>query len=84
MGVTARDNRLFVEAVLYRFAPAFLGAICRSVSATSSRCIGASAGGTVRRLAVDQERACRGAKIVLSFKLRELIGPMRDHLFDFA
>lgn len=32
VGVTAKDNRLFVEAVLYAIAQAFLGATCLSVS----------------------------------------------------
>jgi transposase len=30
VGGTAADNRLFVEAVLFSFAPASLGAICPS------------------------------------------------------
>ena len=29
VGVTAKDNRLFVEAVIYRYAPAFPRAMCR-------------------------------------------------------
>ena len=34
VGATAHDNRLFVEAVLYRYRPASPGVICRSGSAT--------------------------------------------------
>ena len=29
VGVTAADNRLFIEAVLYRYLPECRGAICR-------------------------------------------------------
>ena len=32
VGVTAADNRLFVEAVLYRYRPAYPGATCPSAS----------------------------------------------------
>ena len=35
MGVTAKDNRLFVDAVLYRYGRAFRGEICRIGSGTS-------------------------------------------------
>ncbi len=35
VGGTAKDNRLFVEAVLYRSAPGLHGAICRSGSGIS-------------------------------------------------
>ena len=45
VGVTAADNRLFVEAVLYRYCMGCLGAICRSGSVTEFRCIGGSAVG---------------------------------------
>ena len=34
VGVTAADNRLFVEAVLYRYRTGCRGAICRSGSVT--------------------------------------------------
>ena len=37
-GVTAKDNRRFVEAVLYRYRAGFPGATCRSDSATGRRC----------------------------------------------
>ena len=37
VGVTAADNRLFVEAVLYRYRTGCRGAICRSGSATGQR-----------------------------------------------
>ena len=45
VGGTAADNRLFVEAVLYRYLRGCLGAICRSGSVTEFRCIGGSAVG---------------------------------------
>ncbi len=45
VGGTAADNRLFVEAVLYRYRPAFLGAIFRSVSVIGKSFTSASAGG---------------------------------------
>ena len=48
VGVTAKDNRLFVEAVLYRYRtgiPWRPGAICPSGSAVGSRCRPASAAG---------------------------------------
>ena len=48
VGVTAADNRLFVEAVLYPTAPACRGAICRSASVTGRTCINASADGQNR------------------------------------
>ena len=35
VGVTAKDNRLFVEAVLYRYVQGSRGGICRSGSAIS-------------------------------------------------
>lgn len=34
VGVTAKDNRLFVEAVLYRYKTAYLGVIYLNVLAT--------------------------------------------------
>jgi len=48
MGVTAADNRLFVEAVLYRYRALCRGAIFRSASATGRTCISASADGPSR------------------------------------
>jgi transposase len=53
VGVTAKDNRLFVEAVLYRYRagipPAFAGAgsgvICRNGLGIFAKCIHGSAGG---------------------------------------
>ena len=45
VGVTALDNRLFVEAVLTAIAPAFPGAIFLSGSAIGRMCTHASAGG---------------------------------------
>lgn len=45
VGVTATDNRLFVEAVVYRYRPAFRGAICRNGLGTFARCILVSAVG---------------------------------------
>jgi hypothetical protein len=45
VGVTAADNRLFVEAVLYRYRPACRAAIFRSASAIGKTCINASANG---------------------------------------
>src|SRR3984885_2759598 len=37
VGVTAKDNRLFVEAVLYRYRAGIRGGICRSALAIRSR-----------------------------------------------
>jgi len=37
VGVTAEDNRLFVEAVLYRYRAAYHGAICRNDLALEKR-----------------------------------------------
>jgi hypothetical protein len=37
VGVTAKDNRLFVEAAIYRYRPASLGETCPNASATRSR-----------------------------------------------
>ena len=37
VGVTAADNRLFVEAVLYRYRTGMPGAICRSGSERGQR-----------------------------------------------
>ena len=45
VGGTAADNRLFVEAVLTDIEPAFLGAICPSVSGIGRSSTSASAGG---------------------------------------
>ncbi len=54
VGATARDNRLFVEAVLYRYragipwtatAPAFPGATCPRASAPGRRCMPALGAG---------------------------------------
>ena len=45
VGVTAADNRLFVDAVLYRYVPGCRGAICRSGSATGQRSTFGSAAG---------------------------------------
>jgi hypothetical protein len=45
VGVTAADNRLFVEALLYRYRTGIPGVICRRASATGRMSIGASAGG---------------------------------------
>jgi Putative transposase of IS4/5 family (DUF4096) len=45
VGGTAEDNRLFVEAVLYRFRTGCPGVIYLSVSATSKRSINVSADG---------------------------------------
>ena len=44
VGGTAADNRLFVEAVLFRFAPASLGAICPRALATGRSSISTSTG----------------------------------------
>ena len=40
VGATARDNRRFVEAVLYRYLREYHGATCRSASATGRIPIG--------------------------------------------
>jgi hypothetical protein len=45
VGGTAADNRLFVDAVLYRYRAGIPGAICRSVSGTGRLSINASTGG---------------------------------------
>jgi hypothetical protein len=45
VGVTAADNRLFVEAVLYAIGRAFPGAIYRNASAIGKIRIGVSAAG---------------------------------------
>ena len=45
VGVTAKDNRLFVEAVLYRYRASIPCAICRSASATIRRSTPGSAAG---------------------------------------
>jgi hypothetical protein len=45
VGGTAPDNRLFVEAILYRFEPVFRGAICRRASAFGRACISVSVAG---------------------------------------
>ena len=45
VGVTAKDDRLFVEAVLYRYRAGIPGAIRPSASATGSRCTPGSAAG---------------------------------------
>jgi len=45
VGVTASDNRLFVEAVLYRYRAGIPGGICRSASVTGRTFIAASAAG---------------------------------------
>jgi transposase len=45
LGVTAKDNRLFVEAVIYRYRPASLGETCQNGLATRSRYIRASRAG---------------------------------------
>ena len=45
VGGTAEDNRLFVEAVLYRFRTGAPGVIYPSVSATGKRSINVSADG---------------------------------------
>ena len=45
VGVTAKDNRLFVEAVLYRYRAGIPGATCRSGSAPGRRSTPASAAG---------------------------------------
>ena len=45
VGVTAKDNRLFVEAVLYGYRTGIPGAICQSGSAVGSRSTPASAAG---------------------------------------
>ena len=47
VGVTAADNGLFVEAVLYRYRPRISGAICRSASVTEFRCTVGSAAGPI-------------------------------------
>jgi hypothetical protein len=48
VGVTARDNRRFVEAVLYRYRAGIPGVTCPSDSATGRTPIGGSAGGPRR------------------------------------
>jgi hypothetical protein len=45
VGVTAADNRLFVEAVLYRYRAGLLGVTCRTASATGRTSTGASVDG---------------------------------------
>ena len=45
VGVTAKDNRLFVEAVLYRYRAGIPWRDCRSASAISASCTCASAAG---------------------------------------
>ena len=45
VGVTAKDNRLFVEAVLYRYRAGILGGTCPSGSAIQSASTRASAAG---------------------------------------
>ena len=45
VGVTAVDNRRFVEAVLYRYRAGYPGAICQNASGIGKTCTGASAGG---------------------------------------
>ena len=37
VGVTARDNRLFVEAVLYRYRAGVFGEACRNAAGIRSR-----------------------------------------------
>ena len=45
VGGTAADNRLFVDAVLYRYRAGFPGVICRSVSEAGRLFISALADG---------------------------------------
>ena len=45
VGGTAADNRLFVDAVVYRYRAGFPGAICPSVLAIGKSSTSASAGG---------------------------------------
>lgn len=45
VGVTAKDNRLFVEGSCTATGPASLGATCPSASGMRSRCSAASAAG---------------------------------------
>ena len=45
VGGTASNNRLFVDAVVFRFARVFPGVICQSVSAMVSPSTGAIADG---------------------------------------
>ena len=45
VGVTAKDNRLFVEAVIYRYRAGIPGGTCRNALATRSRSIRASRAG---------------------------------------
>lgn len=52
VGMTAMDNRLFVEAVLYRYRRAFPGAICRRGSGIS--------GDPSASHALEQGRGCGG------------------------
>jgi hypothetical protein len=45
VGGTAADNRLFVEAILFRFRAGILGAICPNALATGRSSISASTDG---------------------------------------
>ena len=45
VGGNAADNRLFIDAVLYRYRTGIPGVICRRVSATGRSCINALADG---------------------------------------
>jgi transposase len=45
VGVTAKNNRLFVEAVLFRYRAAFLGETCLRGLGSGSRCTRATVGG---------------------------------------
>ena len=65
VGGTAADNRLFVEAVLYRYRAGIPGATCPSASAIGRLCISVSAGG--RRVAFSSAfSGCWGATTTMN------------------